>query len=321
MAESKRQVHYIHRMSYTRQERLVGAFVLLAFAVMLGLLVVNNKTTGIFERTVTYHAVLRSAEGLGRDTIVRISGLEVGRVSDISFTGDNRIQVSFTVRERYRELIRADSKAAIGKLSVIGKSTIEITAGSPAAKVLPNDTVLVIAEPVSMEEMIAELTPVVKSVKNTLERVAAITQEIDPKRVNNTLVNIDKTASNMRAITDDLAGSRTVANLDRTLAEASRRLAELEPILKDAKGITGDTRQVTGELPRLVNETTELAAQLRVTAGTLNGQLQEVPDLVSRMKVLMDQTERTMDTITHTWPLSAAAPPPAPVVLEVQQVK
>lgn len=43
------RAHYIHRLSYSAQERLAGTFVLIAIALLVWLLVTSQKTQNLFE--------------------------------------------------------------------------------------------------------------------------------------------------------------------------------------------------------------------------------------------------------------------------------
>jgi phospholipid/cholesterol/gamma-HCH transport system substrate-binding protein len=311
MEQPTPRVHYIHRMSYTRQERLVGAFVLIALAVIVSLIFVNSRFAHFFQSSVTYNAYLRSAEGITTDTMVKISGLEVGRVSDVVIAPDNRIHVSMDVQERYRDLVRTDSKAAISKLSVLGKATIELTAGSPHTPVLAPGSTIQVEEPMSMDQLIAELTPVMESVKKTLERVGQLADVIEPQRVAQSLRDLEATAGNMRTVTEHIAAGKgpmgtllaspelenslrdSMGAFQQVLADVRARLAEVEPVIRDAHGITRDTRQITDDLP----------------------------ELITRMRLLTEQTERTMESVMNIWPISSAAPPPGPTELETQQVR
>ncbi len=311
MEESKPRVHYIHRMSYSRQERLVGAFVLLALAIIVGLGFASSRFLHLFESSVTFNANLRSAEGITTETVVKISGLEVGRVADIRIAPDNRIHVAIDVREKYHDLVRTDSKAAISKLSMLGKATIEITAGSPGAPVLPANATLRVEEPMSMDQLIAELTPVMENVKKTLERVAQVAQVVEPQRIARSLQDLEATAGHMRTVSERIASGRgpvgavlgspemeaslrdSADQLQRVITDLRARLAEVAPVIADAKGITHDTRRITDDLP----------------------------ELVTRMRLLTEQTERTMESVMNTWPISASTPPPGPVELGLQNVR
>lgn len=91
------RVHYIHRLSYTARERLVGAFVLIAIALMFIALLFNQQTARLFERKFTLHAYIHNAQGINTDTPVVVSGLNVGTVSATGITPGNRISLTMRI--------------------------------------------------------------------------------------------------------------------------------------------------------------------------------------------------------------------------------
>ena len=86
MAENKKRTraHYIHRLSYTAQERLVGSFVLIAVALLVWLLITSQKTQDLFEEEILLYGTMESPQGLNEETNIIISGLHIGTVSDIT---------------------------------------------------------------------------------------------------------------------------------------------------------------------------------------------------------------------------------------------
>ena len=146
--------HYIHRTSYTSQERMVGVFVLSAIAVLVFLLFSTIKSQNIFEDYFVIYGKLKSAEGLSTETIVQISGIEVGKVAAVDITDDNHIMLTMNIFNRYQRLLRSDSKVKVGGLSstIIGKSIIVITAGSSDKGLLKAGEVLDVLESSSVED-------------------------------------------------------------------------------------------------------------------------------------------------------------------------
>ena len=101
MNDSNPKPHYIHRTSYSFQEKLVGSFVLGAAALILILLFSLLRQQNMFEDDFEVYAVLTSAEGLARQTAIKISGIEVGHVSNFEITPNNDIKVTLRIFERY----------------------------------------------------------------------------------------------------------------------------------------------------------------------------------------------------------------------------
>src|SRR5260221_2746023 len=100
------RVHYIHGLSYTMQERLVGAFVLSALVIGALLFFYSGQATTLFAKKFAITATLRNAQGLGPDAKVFISGVEVGRVKSIDITEMNDIRLTLVLLERFHGLVR-----------------------------------------------------------------------------------------------------------------------------------------------------------------------------------------------------------------------
>ncbi|MBI2383712.1 MAG: MCE family protein [Gammaproteobacteria bacterium] len=296
------RVHYIHRTSYTFQERLVGAFVLSALALGLVMFAYSREAATMFAKKFTLAAQFKNAQGLAEDAKVEISGVEVGRVRSIGITESNEIRVELELLERFHPLVREDSKAAMSKLALIGKANIEIRAGNPARPQLPDGATLPVEEPLSLEQIMADIAPVVQNFTRLLERLNQSMETLDPRDVGTTLKSLQATLANTEKITGQIAAGRGAAGrllsdpdverdlatsmrlLASTLAEAERQVQALAPVMDNTQAATGDVR---------------LAAR-------------ELPDLMVRTRLLMEQINLTLRAVQGTWPLSASVPQPAP---------
>lgn len=318
MAE-KEQVHYIHRLSYTARERLVGVFVLAAILLLFLLLAFNRQTKDLFEPKFALHATITDAQGVTEDTPVMVYGLQVGKVSKLSLSQDNRIAVTMEIQERFHRLIRTDSTAEISKLSVIGNAAISIKAGSPDKPMIPTDGELVLSQPMSVDQMLAQVQPVLADVKSTLSQINQLTHAIEPADLNALVKNLAVVSGNLKVITGEFASpqgtantSAAVQNLAGTLKELQARLAEVQPLIKNANAASAD-------MPGLLSQTHKLVTQLNTTMGTVNYQLQALPDMVGRTRQILDETDSTLQAIQNTWPISSSvAKKPDTTVTPVQ---
>lgn len=316
---NKARIHYIHRLSQTSRERLVGSFVLVAMTILVGLIFINSRTSHFFEKKVYYHAYLKNAQGISTESMVNLSGIEVGRVGKIDVAEDHRIQITLFIYERYHDLVRADSRAAVSKLSMLGKAAIDISAGSPQQPLLEEGATLAIDEPLSIDELIASFTPVVEKLKQIVDNTSALTAAIAPADVKVMSHDLAVTAKNLRAITDQVAAGkgtvgkvlysqemegevvRSIKSLETALAKADQSMTAMTPLVQGAGALTGELKGLTVEARQLVN-------QMNSAMGSVNVELQQLPELVNRMQVLMDETNRTLEGMQNVWPLSATLP-------------
>jgi len=304
--EKKRQhVHYVHQLSYSAQERLVGLFVLGALGVLIGLFIVGGKTAHLFEERITYYVFMKNAEGVSTDTEIRVSGISVGEVERIDITIENDIKVTLSVFDRYKNLVRTDAKASLNQLSLFGQSSIDITAGASDLSLLLSGSTIPFTEPVSVDELMGKITPVLENINlavaESVDLIAALTaistKVASGKGTVGTVVFSDKFGQQF---------TKTFDTLGRTLDATEKGITQLTPIIVDVGKMTADASSATNEIPELIRESIELVAQLNVAVSTVNFELQQFPDLVVKTRVLMEEAQNTLDSLQRIWPLSAA---------------
>lgn len=124
----------------TREKRFAvraGIFVFSGLLVAGLVIFLIGKERRLFDRHFTFRGAFENVDGLKLDSPVRLGGLDVGRVSSITFApdlGDKRIVVHMEISERFAERVREDSVARVTSRGVLGDKAIDISLGSPEAK-------------------------------------------------------------------------------------------------------------------------------------------------------------------------------------------
>lgn len=320
------RVHYIHRLDYGARERLVGAFVLGAVALLLMLLVYGQEATRLFQDDFELHAYLRNAQGVTRGTQVRVSGVEVGRVESIDITDDNRIHVTMEILERFHNLLRTDSRGELSKLSVIGDATIEIAAGSPEKPLIEDGATIPVEEPLSLDELLAEVQPALDNLNQTVTRINELAQSIDPDHVASIVTDLQATAENLAGATSAIdAGEGTLgrlvhdralsgdvvdafASLKRTLDETEARVAQLRPVLDSAEQVGRDAAETSKNLPGTMAEMRRLMENVNGALDSVRYELDQLPELMRETRGVMRRTDETLRAVQYTWPISSSLP-------------
>ncbi|HEX8953498.1 MAG TPA: MlaD family protein, partial [Polyangia bacterium] len=104
---------------------VVGALVLGAIGVLL-----LGKSRHVFEPRVHLHATFADVAGLVQGAPVRVSGVNVGIVSQIMFVHAEprpQISVDLQISRAAIGLVRADSVARISGQGLLGDKIVEIT--------------------------------------------------------------------------------------------------------------------------------------------------------------------------------------------------
>ncbi len=127
-----------------RERRVIiraGLFIALGLALAGIVVFVIGKERRMFEQENTYTGAFENVDGLALDSPVRLGGLQVGKVSKISFApdlGDKRIIVTMEISNRFQDRLRADSVARVTGRGVLGDKAIDVSLGSSDKEVIKN---------------------------------------------------------------------------------------------------------------------------------------------------------------------------------------
>lgn len=297
--ENTKKPHYIHRTSYSFQEKLVGTFVLSAAALILLLLFSLLRQQNMFEEHFEVYGVLKSAEGLAKETVIKVSGVEVGHVSNFEITPNNDIKVTLRIFERYHSLLRSDSEIVTGGMgaSLFGKSNLEITAGSPDKPLVEKGSFLKVQQSNSVEDVVAEAKIALDKINTIIDDVYVIIDNVHPESISNTLLSLQEASKNIEQLTAQINSAQGPLN---TLI----RDEELKKNIQVAGANLQDTTQ-----------------SFKSIASKIDYDANQVPALLQNIQKAVDEANQTVEATQRIWPISKAmdnatehAPliPPAP---------
>ena len=110
-------------------ERKVGFFFFFGMMI-LGIMLEIGEKWNPFEKNIKYTTYLTSITGLKVGDPVRLSGVDVGKIDEITII-DNRIRIDFEVKPETK--IKTDSEASLRLTNLLGGQFLGISFGSLAA--------------------------------------------------------------------------------------------------------------------------------------------------------------------------------------------
>ena len=114
-------------------ELKLGIVGILAFALAAALIFAVGGQGGLFWQRYRLHTRFDDVGGLKTGAVVRLNGMEVGKVTRVELAGA-QVEVGIEVSRDVRDLITSDSEASMGTLSLLGEPIVNIRAaatGSP----------------------------------------------------------------------------------------------------------------------------------------------------------------------------------------------
>lgn len=127
-------------MSENKTEVIIGALVL---AVAIGFVTYVGQATGVSTSYAGYTilASFRSAEGISAGTDVRMAGVKIGTVTDMSLNPENyKADVQFAIKDGIE--IPEDSTFAIESEGLLGGQYVEVVPGGSFDYLLDGDEAL-----------------------------------------------------------------------------------------------------------------------------------------------------------------------------------
>jgi phospholipid/cholesterol/gamma-HCH transport system substrate-binding protein len=234
---------------------------LLAFAIMT-----IGGGTRLFRGSETLSAHFAHVNGLQVGAPVRLSGVNIGSVSDISFSDPNGppyIIVTFWIDEAAESHIRTNSRALIRSLGILGDQFIEIKAGPPGAPVVAPGSVLPSRDPINYQALLQE-----KGADDIVGNMTAISSQL--RVVLDELVQGNGLAAQLLRGGDNQELS--LANVRQTV-DSFRKVAEdIDATVKrvnSGKGVAGAmlSDRINGR--KLLENVSEAAATLNQTSKQL----------------------------------------------------
>ena len=285
--------HYIHRLSYTAQERIAGSFVLIAVGLLVWLLITSQKTQHIFEEQITLYGTMTDIQAVDADTSVIISGLNVGSVTDVNIDDRNQVVITMSILKKYQKLIRTDSVAELlnFKFALLGKSVVEISIGTPSLPVIEDGSTLVIKESLNLMKLLSRFEPTLVTIENSISKIDAILEAIDPQQVNSNIENLAVITEDLKAIAHQVEQGKGLAG----------------SLVFDDK-LQGEVLDSTENVLQITEQTMQLLSQTQALLKKVEAQVDELPELTDKVKPLLYEADRTIRATQQIWPLSSTLP-------------
>ena len=282
-------------MQAKREQALVGLFVLVAAALLVGTVFALGSMSS--RPAKTYHTYFPFAGGIEPGTAVRYSGgPKVGRVEKLGIDPLNpsRIDVTFSVDADLP--VKTDSHVKIMSMTPLGDNHVEILSGRAESALAPQGTLLPSDEYVDLTSLMTQV-----------QEIAPQAQEL-VKSLNDRVVELKVTLGRV----DDLMSERNRSNLSALLADSRGMIQENRPQLKstlehlnEASGrlqpVLDDLRktsaQATQTLDRLDEVISENRPDLHQAVLELRQSLAAVTSLTGRLDQTVDVNSENIDEI------------------------
>jgi phospholipid/cholesterol/gamma-HCH transport system substrate-binding protein len=135
----------------------VGLLLATSTVILAGAILTIGDVNDTFTRKVDATVVFDGVNGLQKGDNIWFSGVKVGIVRSLAFTGHSQVQVALSIDRNATEFIRSDALVKIGSDGLIGNRIVVIYGGTEAAPILEDGDVLHVGSAVSTEDIMTML--------------------------------------------------------------------------------------------------------------------------------------------------------------------
>jgi phospholipid/cholesterol/gamma-HCH transport system substrate-binding protein len=303
----------------TRQRVLVGLFVLVAVALLVGS--VAAFSGGFGSAGVAHRSYFRYAGGVQPGAAVRFGGLLAGKVDRVRVDPSNttRIEIGYTIDRATP--VKIDSVAKITALGPLTDNYIEISTGSERAALLPPGAEIPSTEMFGLPqvgEAIQAMLPDVQrtllkvntdleGLKTTLDRANDLLNDRNRTAIAHSLANADQLLSEARPKVNESLNNvnASLNNVNRLLNDAQPKVsaslsnlqdvtAKLGPLLEDVKKVSTRADDTLAHVDATLLEN---RADVRASVTNLRDALSKSTTLLDHLNQALDQNSDNIDEL------------------------
>jgi phospholipid/cholesterol/gamma-HCH transport system substrate-binding protein len=256
----------------------VGALILVALGLLGAFVVVMGGLS--FEPTLTVYVTFQNPGGLQAGAPVRISGVKVGRVSELEFRGgqvdpktheqEPPIRAVARIERRYQTAIHDNSRWFVTSQGVLGEMFLAIEPGSADRPSLADNSTVQGISPPRLDLLLSEsyelLHKAYLGVANNEQKISETFDglhktlrasgsffERNSDKLDRIVDNVDKLSSEasdtVKAARERYVDGPQVTRIFNDVERSSKVLAEnLPPIVEDGRRVLSDTKKITGKI-------------------------------------------------------------------------
>lgn len=303
-------------MKDTSRNLMVGLFALVGLGALATLIIIFGVTSwGISRSGLKLHARFESAAGIQAGTLVVISGIEVGRVTNVEFAAppdySAGVRVEIFITDRRARLTDGTTAVTVEPGLGMGRPPIQILPGPATAPELVSgatipgrtaravDSLIPPAVTAMLEKTAAQigtaaeaLEPVLRDMHEILQPRTAEQVDVPGGPQGNLVTAVERLDGVMKHFNEVLGDPTVQSHLKGSLENIYTMSEDGKAFMTDLRGGTADARQV-------VTDTRELVGNLNKTAVRTDEQLDRIA------RALLENLEQTSGVLTSIQQVTA----------------
>jgi phospholipid/cholesterol/gamma-HCH transport system substrate-binding protein len=157
---------------------VITSFVLLAFAIF-----VISGESGFLTEKYDIKAFFANANNLKTGAEVQLEGVTIGNVRSVAVSrlpdANKAVEVELRLDERFKNIIRTDSKLSIGTIGLLGEAAVNITRGTDAGQVIEENGEVVGTEEGDIRRIVQGTNDFIANLEVLSDQVKRMAERVD----------------------------------------------------------------------------------------------------------------------------------------------
>lgn len=275
----------------------VGIFVLIALLAFLGTIYALGARARLFESRYTFYADFNQVAGLAEGATVRLAGIQIGRVKDITLAAEpgGKVRVAMSVARQYANRIRKNSTARIATQGLLGDKIVEISGGSVEAPPVREGEALTTQDPFEIADAVAQSADTIKGITALAEALRKTAETLNQSGL---IEDASSTVKTARALTETLGkdAAATLKSVQGVTERAGRLVDQIEKGPGWAHTLLYEEPSALRQLNAVIASTQAMLDRVERGEGALGVfTSRQSTEAARRLVALMDRIGRTAD--------------------------
>ncbi|MDR2456046.1 MAG: MlaD family protein [Deltaproteobacteria bacterium] len=287
------------KVPYTINEKLAGLFLLGTFGLIVAAMVLVGLGSDWFRSYTDYFALYREGYGLLPGVKVKFLRTDIGRISRLEITPNDRVKVHLTVQSEFASRIKGDGQANVKSPTFIGSYYIEIVPGGSESLPIPPGGQIPSEEPKTIDDILLALRLEEKlaQFEDIMQNIESLTGQLqDPQGpILGTMDNVKRITGQVAAGEGSLGG---LVSRDDAYKEILAALTELRGVSENLNSMAGALNK---DIPVITAKIDQILAQMDVILVQIEGGSRSVPDLAREAREGVRDVNQILDSVKRNF--------------------
>lgn len=284
----------------------LGIFVFIGLVLLFIIVFLVGERQSMFSKTMRIKATFGNIEGLRIGAPVRLSGINVGSVTNIEMKSDTsgKVDVEMKIESNVSRFLRANTKATIQTEGLVGNQFITLVISQSPAPQVKNGDYIEGIDPLGFSAVLQETQSTLENTREMTQYLAEIVAKVNEGEGSiGKLINDESlyNSANNLVLTADRSLTTLTTNLDTLIFVVNSIGSEVETFLNDIdkavveiNSIVTSAKSGKGVLGNLIMENSQMDT-------TINTILRNFVEISEETKLSAARLAENMEALKHNW--------------------